>query len=590
MTASPNLQEADVRRWVGSASFGRAQRYARQKAIHQGRRIGDTLKAQSMGSRPMPYEVEVTLDADGIASAYCSCPVGDGGHCKHVAALLLTWLDDPEAFPVMEDLDTALARRTKEELIALIRSMVARHPDFELLVAQPTPGAASQEAVSTAFIRRQVDKALAGSSYEYGWGASYGLSGELDEILSTGDAYAAGQDWKNAAAVYMTVAEGILDEYEEIYDDEGDVAMVLSSCAEKLAPCLAGIDDPGERERILRALFDIYRGDVMLGGYGIADEVPGAILEHATPEERRHVAEWVREEIVPRTDDGSTNWGNEAYGGFLLDLEADILDDESYLRICRETGRLDNLIERLLALNRAEEALADACKAGDYRLLNVANQFVQSGHGEAIRKLIMERAQTSKDQRLTTWLRDYAADHDDWDTALRLSKDLFQTRPSVSSYKEVRAAAKALDRWEAVRRTLLEGLRQQERYSTLTEIYLAENKIDKALETVRLKPKRAGGFGFYGYGPDTSLKIRVAKAAEESHPHDAIDIYLNAVRQLIEQRGRDNYAQAAEYLKRIQTAYLGLNEPERWQLLIAEIRESNKRLPALKDELNKAKL
>ena len=160
----------------------------------------------------------------------------------------------------------------------------------------------------------------------------------------------------------------------------------------------------------------------------------------------------------------------------------------------------------------------------------------------------------------------------------------------MSSYEPVRTAAKALDRWDAVRRTLLEGLRQQERYSTLTEIYLAENEIDKALETVHLKPQRARRFGFYGYGPDASLKIRVAEAAEKSHPHDAIDIYLNVVLRLIEQRGRGNYAQAAEYLKRIQTAYLGLNEPERWQLLIAEIRESNKRLPALKDELNKAKL
>ena len=82
----------------------------------------------------------------------------------------------------------------------------------------------------------------------------------------------------------------------------------------------------------------------------------------------------------------------------------------------------------------------------------------------------------------------------------------------------------------------------------------------------------------------------MAKVAEATHPHDAIDIYLNAVIQLIEQRGRGNYAQAAEYLKHIKTAYLGLDKPETWQLLIAKIRESNKRLPALQDELNKAKL
>ncbi len=55
-----------------------------------------TLKALCQGSAASPYRVEVTFSQKGIASTNCSCPVGAGGYCKHVAALLLTWLHEPE--------------------------------------------------------------------------------------------------------------------------------------------------------------------------------------------------------------------------------------------------------------------------------------------------------------------------------------------------------------------------------------------------------------------------------------------------------------------------------------------------------------
>lgn len=591
MSFTSMLQEADVRRWVGSASFERGRRYFQQRAIHQGRRLGATLKARCLGSRPMPYEVEATLaEEDRIASADCSCPVGDGGHCKHVAALLLTWLDDPEAFVVLEDLETALGQRTQEQLIVLIRSMVARYPDLELLIAQPTVDPASGEAVNTNFIRKQVDSALAGAGYDYEWGHAYNAYQALEDVVQTGDVYAAQHDWRNAAAVYRTAAEGILDRYEELYDEEGDVAMVVNACVEKLGPCLAGTDDPAERKVILRTLFDVYAWDVAYGGIGIGDDAPGLILEFATPEERRQVAGWVREKILRGDSTWSTGWRNEVYGGFLLDLEADILDDATFLRICRETGRLDDLVERLLTLHRAEEALAEARKADDYPLLRVADHFVRHGHGAAIRDLIRERQHGSKDARFTEWLHTYAADHGDWESAVSLGEVLFWARPSVSGYEAVRTAAEALDRWETVRTALLGRLRHEEQYSTLTEIYLAEHDVARALETVHLQPTRATGFAWYGYRPDMRLKIRVAEVAEASHPHDAIDLYLHAALHLIEQRGRGNYAQAAAYLGRIKTLYLGLSKPETWHQLIAEVRDSNKRLSALKDELHKAGL
>jgi uncharacterized Zn finger protein len=59
---------------------------------------------------------------------------------------------------------------------------------------------------------------------------------------------------------------------------------------------------------------------------------------------------------------------------------------------------------------------------------------------------------------------------------------------------------------------------------------------------------------------------------------------------LIAARGRGNYAEAATYLVRVRDLYHRLGEPETWQTLIADLREQNRQLPALQDELNKAGL
>jgi hypothetical protein len=94
----PKITVTDIQGWTGSASFGKGQAYFRQGAILEPRRQGWTLKARCLGSSAPSYRVEATMGDEGIAEADCSCPVGSGGHCKHIAALLLTWLDDPDAF------------------------------------------------------------------------------------------------------------------------------------------------------------------------------------------------------------------------------------------------------------------------------------------------------------------------------------------------------------------------------------------------------------------------------------------------------------------------------------------------------------
>ena len=101
----PTVSEGAISDWVGSRSFERGRSYFKSGAILDPRLQGNTLKAWCQGSRPQPYHLWVVCGTEGIKEAHCSCPVGLGGRCKHVAALLLTWSDQPDSFREVEELD-----------------------------------------------------------------------------------------------------------------------------------------------------------------------------------------------------------------------------------------------------------------------------------------------------------------------------------------------------------------------------------------------------------------------------------------------------------------------------------------------------
>src|SRR5262249_8299398 len=128
MAEVARLSTPRIRRQVGESSIHKAKAYTRPNAWSNLRIQGATIKGEVRGTAAVPYRVEVAFDGDDIGRADCSCPIGAGGHCKHVAALLLLYREHGDAFGEVEELDRALERRTQGELIALIRRMVRRVP------------------------------------------------------------------------------------------------------------------------------------------------------------------------------------------------------------------------------------------------------------------------------------------------------------------------------------------------------------------------------------------------------------------------------------------------------------------------------
>jgi uncharacterized Zn finger protein len=581
MNDLPRLTKSKIQQWIGDASFHRGERYYRQGRIFNPRRQAETLKSLCTGSQPEPYRVEIRLGLKGIIAGTCSCPVGRGGRCKHAAALLLTWLHEPETFQKIEDLETSLSRRGKGELVALIFKMIERYPDLEMLLELPPPGEPeTSRSLEPDLIHRQVNVAFSRAGDDWRSGAR--ASADLLDVVGLGDEYAEHGNWRNAATVYETVASDVLENHGIVYDDEGDLNYVVYQCTKGLARCLEASDDPVHREGLLQALFHVYRWDVDSGGYGIGDDVPDRILELANIKERRKVAEWVQS-ALPEGNSWSDNYHRQAYGAFLLALLETELDDEAFLQISRETGRLHDLVDRLLTLKRTDEAENAARGAGDYELIHLADLFVSHGQVGLGEQLVRERTESSNDSRLTAWLKERAEERGDPVAALAFAETFFWQRPSTSAYADMKRLAEPLEQWAAMRARCLGRLKQEGNLALVTEIYVLEEEIDRALETLALYNRQ------HRWGRNT-LALMVAQAAEESRPRDAVRFYLEEVERLIAGRGRGNYAEAANYLLRVRAVYEQMGEEKGWQTLIASLREKNRRLPAMQDEFNQAGL
>lgn len=587
MTAQiPSFTKADVQRLIDNRSFSRGQTYAKKGAIVNPLVLGNRLQAQCYGSSPVPYRVSADFDKRGLSESFCSCPVGGGGRCKHVAALLLTWLQDSKQFTQTVPLEENLQQRDKAQLIDLIKRMIGRYPDLEDMVAL-TPSKPSK--LNPDLIRKQVQSAISHGDYGHDYyGAAANISNELIQVSSQAETFIASDNWETAAQLYATVLDEVLSSYDEIYDHDGDLGYAIDDCVQGLERCLKHIKRSADREAIFRALFNLYEKDILLGGYGLSDDIPDRLLTLADQDFYPIIAQWVREAIEKNRGRSYGEWAQQALGGLLLTLTADDMSDEEYVQMAVENGRLADAIDRLLELKSVTDALGVAKKAGDYALLQLADIFVSAGYSKQIISLMVERTHTSSDKRLEHWLQKQAEQSRDWSLALRYCKVRFEERPSLYLYQELRELAQKASRWEAERNAILTNLEAKQDFGFLVDIFVDEEEPTLALAyLVRLNdtPNRFGHKSF-----DSRRAVMVAKSAETAHPHETIALYQQVAEKLIAQRGRENYAQASQYLQRVKAIYTQLDETVQWKKLVTKLRTENKALRAMKDEFNRAGL
>jgi len=574
MNNLPTLSKVEIYKWVSDESSG-----LNYQQIHHPSRSANHVQGLYQGPMREFYRIKMTLGPKGIEVGHCSCPVGYGGRCVHAAALLFLWLEQPELFIPVEPLESALSQHNEAELRRRLNQMMARYPDLETLFDLPLAGKGAE--LKAELVKRQVQLSMSGYDRSQ-WRTTAAVAKQLEHLLNLATQYAQAEEWHNAALIYDVMARQVLAEYKSFQDEEGDFHGIINECVEGLAICLHAYDSSYEalRLRLLRTLFDVYYWDIEAGGIEMGYEAPAIILTHSSAAEKQHIVAWI-EEIINASQ--QEEWVHHVLGRFTLALQEEWLDDEQFIRICYERGFYEALVNRLLRLERIQEAETVLRQVSDQELLPLVELFVRYDHTDLAEQLLRERVSHSQNNSLLLWLKHHREKKGDDLATLQILQQLFLRLRTFSSYQEVKQVAKKVGQWPTLQSKLISHLTDTEQFALLTEIYLSENNIDQALLTLC----KIGG-GFHSWGGD--LSIEVARTIETIRPRDAINLYLSKVNSLIKQRGRKQYTLAASYLKRIRKLYIDLNDINRWNILIKYLRQQHRHTIALIDELEKARL
>ncbi|MBA2288681.1 MAG: VOC family protein [Ktedonobacteraceae bacterium] len=428
------------------------------------------------------------------------------------------------------------------------------------------------------------------------------IAEELAKVKQEADRLLQQQDYLGAATIYEMLVTEIFEkshlyaEEEEAYDDyyeeeayypeEEGLEEFIGVCIEALGHCLADErTDRVAREKCIEVLFDIYRQDVY-ESHGFMTSAANQLVRYTTSLERDRLAEQIR--TLMTKAGGSVR---QSYGKFLLDLQKEILGDEAYLHICREAGLTSYLIDRLLALGHSDEAARETQSIeNDDQFLGLANLFIHHQQDAMAERLVKARCNEKPTVRVLEWLQTYYQARENYTATLEVTETLFRTQPLLKHYQRLRELARQLDYWQTLRPALLAFLVASKTTRLLIEIALDEGEIDKALQQLKelAKKDRYGTTyeGDYGYGID----LKVAQAAEETDPHEAITLYQQRAERLIAQRDRKQYHEACTFLAKMRSVYEKIDERGAWASYMATLRQQNRNLPALKDELAKAKL
>jgi uncharacterized Zn finger protein len=602
-----------------------------------------TLRARCHGSSGGPYIVEATLAKEGQRTRrnpvtfFCNCPRGD--FCKHVVAMLLTWIEQPERFTVRPPIAEVLASKTQGELIALIGLMLKEDPDLESLLELPVPmGGLSDDDLDESAIRRQILNALRDDEdhwsgyggrgrYGYGYGNdSYGywddeydpasrIARKLEPVAGVADAHVADEQWRSALVVSACLVEELTPRLENYADENGDLSDLVSRADGNLAACLKAQEAlpakrqlaAEERERLIDALFSIWHAGIDNEGFELGKEGPEAIAAHATPDEQKRISNRLRPMLLPPN---AENWQranqNRSVLWFLSLLKGDAgLSDEALLVEYRNAELWDETVDLLIERGRMDEAISIATRrlTAAASILPFVDRLVATGDADRITQAIslvddrlweQEGRNVRDDQALREWLEHRYVEFGPPDKALAISLDRFKATPAKTTYDAVKSAAHlpghAENPWPALRKELIATLRKLDNWYGLIDIHLAEGEVEDALKALRKTEKgsrsRSAALGYAWASPWGSYDTRVADAAAADFPDDAIRIYKNLADQLIAARSRKNYTAAAEYLRRAMRTLERHGRGEEWATLITGVREQNKSLRALKEELD----
>ena len=121
------VTEESILTRVTEKSFERGEDYYDSGMVESVVQRGSRLFAEVLGSEEDPYDVGIAFQHDDF-TAFCTCPYDWGGYCKHIVAVLLTWIRDRELITVRQPIEDLLSDMNADSLKALVLHLVEMEP------------------------------------------------------------------------------------------------------------------------------------------------------------------------------------------------------------------------------------------------------------------------------------------------------------------------------------------------------------------------------------------------------------------------------------------------------------------------------
>lgn len=558
------FSEGDMKAAAGSTSFSRGEEYV---GAVSGLDIGDgTIRADVAGRET--YRVTLVVTPQTRVTGACDCPYGaDGNFCKHCVAVGLAALrhaSPTEPRPSAEA-DTAPAPRPatalprREDMIAPWLESLDREALLALLGEE---SAADAELRGRLLLRAEVARADRTTVRDR-------VKGLLDAGAFARDGHA---DSDAVEAYVQQVAEAVAVLRALIAAGRAAEAVDGAQWALwRLGGVYASADEPDD---LFQSVHDLVA--VHLRACRTARPAPEPTARWLVGHLLGPIAD-----VTPADPVGYRDILGPAGVAQALGLATEVWQRDPGKKAVR-------LRERLLKAHGDVDALIDAYAADlapdGATHLRIARELDEAGRAAdalewAERGLRATARRRDVDHQLVEWVCARFARLGRPDDALAVRRDRFQSHATVYSYRSLRSAARACDRWETEREAALERLRADaSRHSgssgladadrTLVDVLLDEGDVDAAWEAAA------------GRADDRRL-LTLADRVRDHRPADALAAYLRLLEPLKQSTGDQAYQEIARLLRSIRACHERLGTPQEWSRRIAALRTELGRKPKL---------
>lgn len=587
---TPKLTEAMIRRLTSAQSFSRGKEYYQAGAVSDLTRRGNTLRAEVEGSSYEPYQVTITLDAGGVAEATCTCPYDWGDYCKHIVAVLLTYVHKAHAIAEQRPVDKLLAGLGQDELRELLSKLLSEHPPLidwveAQLAAKTKPTSPSAKdkphqrrtSLDAASFRRQARNIMGGLSRmrpsEAYWATS-GMVDELRNLVNQAQPFIEAGDGRNALVILEAVTEAYVERWTDFDDSDGELGGFFDELGPLFAEAILSADlSPDERQEWVEKLTD-WQDEVE--DYGIDEGFHVAIVAAEQGWDYPPLQQAMQGHI---TEKGA--WEGEApdYADDLAVARLNVLERQGrtteYLNLAEAEGQTAKYVTMLVKAGRHQEAIEYGLRslATPDEALELAQTLREHNQPqEALR--VAEHGLTLQENSfaLARWLRELASGLGQSEVALKAARAAFVQSLALDDYQAAQAIAGA--DWPAVKTELLKRLDAASFAPGKIDIYLYEGMVEAAIKAIDRS-------SYVGY----DAVERVVDAAWQSHPEWVIRQCQKQAESIMDRGKAEHYHHAVRWLEKARQAYLAANRASQWSKYLEGLVQKHARKYSLRPRL-----